>query len=181
MRRYRSILLVPACGLLFSHSDSGQSPIAKGTPPRVDEAPPEITILKHALDHEARLVNEMNSAGGEPTTRIGSEPVTFVSVKVRGNTLRTIVAVSWYFVLQKSNDEEYFRVPFLTPAEIEGEKTKTIKGELDMADLLRKHPQAVTVDELKNPVKTPARERIVISCLFVFRWRGFTTKRIGEC
>jgi hypothetical protein len=101
----------------------------------------------------------------EPATAARRESVTFVSVTVKSVTTKTIVGVSWYFVLQKGSEEELFRVPFITQAHIESAKTKAIKGELDMAGLLRRHPQTVTVDQLKNPDRTPAHERIVISCL----------------
>jgi hypothetical protein len=47
--------------------------------------------------------------------------------------------------------------------QIDGGKTKTITGEI--SELPRGHRRAVTVEELQNPDKTPAQERIVISCV----------------
>ena len=162
-----SFFVVSVLGLLFTSAVPGQSnkngePLATS-----DEAPPEIVIIKHALEQGARFSNEMSRdpQSAEPATQPRRESVTFISVSVKSNTTKTIVGVSWYFVLQQGSEDEFFRVPFITPANIESKKTKTIKGELDMVDLMRRHPHTVTVDQLKNPVRTPAQERIVVSCL----------------
>jgi hypothetical protein len=166
MDRYSSLLVLVSC-VLFAPSVSGQAQKNATSLPTSDEAPPEIVVLKHALEHQARLVNEMSRdpQTAEPATAVRRQSVTFISVAVKSATTKTIVGVSWYFVLQKGSEEELFRVPFITQAHIESAKTKAIKGELDMASLLRRHPQTLTVDQLKNPVRTPAQERIVISCL----------------
>jgi hypothetical protein len=127
-------------------------------------APPEITILKHAFGGERRFVTEatpQSGRGGEPATRVVSQLVMTVSVKAKSNATKTIVGVSWYFVLEQDANAEYLSIPFITPVDIAARQTKTFKGEIDR---LPQHRRAVTVDELKNPIKTP-HERIVITCL----------------
>jgi len=127
-------------------------------------APPELTVLKHAFGGDRRFVTEttpQSERGGEPATRVVSQPTMTVSVKAKSNATKTIVGVSWYFVLAK-DAEEYFSIPFLTPVDIASRQTKTFKGEIKR---LPTHRRAVTVDELKNPSKTSAQERIVITCV----------------
>ena len=85
-----------------------------------------------------------------------------VSVKAKSNTTKSIVGVSWYFVLTKNTGEEEFSIPFTTPVEIASQQTRTFKGEIVK---LPRRSRAVTVDELKNPPKTPAEGRIVITCV----------------
>jgi hypothetical protein len=83
-------------------------------------------------------------------------------VNVRSNTIKHVIGVSWQFIVATPT-EEYFRIPFITAVEIEPSKIGTIKGEIE--SLPGGHPRAVTVDELEHPDKTPAQERIVISCV----------------
>jgi hypothetical protein len=128
-------------------------------------APTELTILKHNFGGERRFVTEptpQSERGGEPATRVVSQPVMTVSVKVRSNATKPIVGVSWYFVLAKNSSEAYFSLPFVTPTDIAPRDSKTFKAEIER---LPGRPRAVTVDELKHPDKGPGRERIVITCV----------------
>lgn len=149
--------------LLFFAGGRGCGQDSADSKPHV--APPELTILKHAFGGERRFVTEstpQSERGGEPATRVVSQPVMTVSVKAKSNTAKTIVGVSWYFVFEKDSGEEYFSIPFITPVEIAARQTKTFKTEVKRLPM---HRRAVTIDELKNSSKTRAQERIVITCV----------------
>ena len=151
-----AVVLYLACGLGCGQDGAAAKPHV---------APPELTILKHAFGQERRFVTEatpQSEGGGAPATRVVSKPVMTVSVKARSSATKTIVGVSWYFVLAKAADEEYFSTLFITPVEIAARQTKTFKGEIEK---LPTHRRAVTVDELKNPSTTPVQERVVITCV----------------
>jgi hypothetical protein len=150
-----AVVLFLACGVAFGQESTDSQPHV---------APPEITILKHAFGGERRFVTEatpQSERGGEPATRVVSQPVMTVSVKAKSNVTKTIIGVSWYFVIEKGANEEYFSIPFITPVDIAARQTKTFKAEINRLPM---HRRAVTVDELKNPLKTP-HERIVITCV----------------
>jgi hypothetical protein len=128
-------------------------------------APSELTILKHNLNGEHRFVTEatpQSERGGEPATRVVSQQVMTLSVKVRSNTAKPIVGVSWFFVLTKNSKEDYFSLPFVTPVAIGPQNERTFKAEVER---LPKHPRTVTVDELRQTGDSPPRERIVITCV----------------
>ena len=133
--------------------------------PKPHVAPSELTILKHSFGSERRFVTESipeSHRGGEPATRVVAQSVMTVSVKAKSNTPKTIIGVSWYFVLANQNTgQEVFSLPFVTPVDIAAQKTKIFKGQIERLPL---PSRAVTVDELKHPVK-PAQERIVITCV----------------
>ena len=151
-----AVVLYLACGLGCGQDGADSKPHV---------APPELTVLKHAFGGERRFVTEatpQSERGGEPATRVVSQPVMTVSVKARSNATKTIVGVSWYFVVAKETGEEYFSIPFITPVDIASRQTKTFKGEIERLPMQRR---AVTVDELTNPLKRPAQERIVITCV----------------
>jgi hypothetical protein len=151
-----AVVLGIACGAGF-----GQ----ESTNPPTHAAPPELIILKHTFGLERRFVTEkvpQSQRGGEPATRVVSQPVMTVSVKAKSNSTKTIVGVSWYFVVTRSTGDEVFSFPFITPVDIASKETKTFKAEIER---LPKQPRAVTVEELENPVKARAQERIVITCV----------------
>ena len=142
----------------------GSSYAQEANPPRY-VAPSELTILKHNFNGERRFVTEttpQSERGGEPATRVVSQPVMTVSVKVRSNAAKPIIGVSWYFVLSKTSTEDYFSLPFVTPVDIAPRNAKTFKANVER---LPRHSRAVSVDELQQPDKTPPRERIVITCV----------------
>jgi hypothetical protein len=129
------------------------------------EAPAELRILNHTFGSDRKFVTEATPTspnGGEPATRVVTKSTMAVSVKVKSESSRTIAGVSWYFEVER-NGEQYFRLPFITPVEIQAGKTKTFKGEIER--LPRRPPRTVTVDELKNPVSAPAQEHVVITCI----------------
>jgi len=134
----RWLLLVTIC-LAGVKSDAYQA--VEGA-----DSPAELTILKHELSFERTLTNS----------------VQVVLAKVRNNTDKPIVGVTWYFVLNKNSHDEYFRIRFRSQTEIKGEKTKTLKGAVAKWPRL---PRAVSVDELKNEIPVPPHERIVVTCL----------------
>jgi hypothetical protein len=128
-------------------------------------APSDLTILKHHFGGERRFVTEstpQSERGGEPATRVVSHSVMTVSVKAKSNSPKNIVGLSWYFVLAKASGERVFSVPFFTEVDLTSRQTKTFKAEIER---LPKHPQAISVEELENPDKGPARERIVVTCV----------------
>jgi len=128
-------------------------------------APTELTILKHNFGSERRFVTEstpQSARGGEPATRVVSQPVTTVSVRVKNKATKTIVGVSWYFVLARNSSEDYFSLPFVTPTDISPQDTRTLKAQIER---LPGRARAITVDELKHPDKNRAQERIVITCV----------------
>lgn len=128
-------------------------------------APTELTILKHNFGSERRFVTEstpQSVRGGEPATRVVSQPISTVSLKVKSKATKTIVGVSWYFVLARNSSEDYFSLPFITPTEIAPQNTRTIKAQVER---LPGRARAITVDELKHPDKNSAQERIVITCI----------------
>jgi hypothetical protein len=130
------------------------------------ESPPEVTILKHGYSFERGFVSavkDSQSTDDQPMPQIRTKLVIVVSAKVRNNTTKKITGVTWYFVLKKSSDEEYFRIRFTSHTEIAGEKTKTLKGTLERWP--RGPRRAVSVDELKAGPPAPPQERILISCL----------------
>lgn len=143
----------------------GGSSYAQDANPPQYAAPSGLTILKHNLNTERRFVTEStphSERGGEPATRVVSQPVMTVSVKVKSNTTKPIIGVSWYFVLTKNSKEDYFSLPFVTPIDIAPQNQRTFKTEIER---LPRHPRAVTVDELKQTDHSPPRERIVITCV----------------
>jgi hypothetical protein len=151
-----AVILCFACSSSYGQDQAERKPHV---------APPELTILKHNLGSERRFVNEampQSPRGGEPPTRLVSQLVMTVSVKVRSNATKAIVGVSWYFVLTKNSSEDYFSLPFITPTDIPPRGSKTFKVEIER---LPGRSRAVTVDELKHPDKGPGRERIVITCV----------------
>jgi hypothetical protein len=130
------------------------------------ESPPGVTILKYGYSFEKGFVSEVKtdsqSTRDEPMTQIKTNSVIVVSAKVRNNTTKKITGVTWYFILKKSTDEEYFRIRFTSHTEIDGEKAKTVKGTIDRWPRV---PRAVGVDELKRGAPPPPQEHILISCL----------------
>ena len=72
--------------------------------------------------------------------------------------------MTWYFILHKTADEEYFRVRFVNTSIIEAGKTKTITGEMDGIPRPPQTTRVVSIDELSKPHPL-AQERIVISCI----------------
>lgn len=151
-----AVVLCLACGTSLGQENSDP-------PPHV--APPELTVLKHAFGSDHRFVTEavpQSARGGEPATRVVSRGFTSVSVKAKNNTTKRVVGISWYFILSKNTGEEVFSIPFITPVDISSKQTRTFTGEIER---LPKHQRAVTVEELKNPVKTRAQERIVVTCV----------------
>ncbi len=133
---------------------------------RSSDSPPELTVLKHSRGFTRKFTTErvpQSQTGGEPPTRVVSKSVMTIKANLKSNTTKSVAGISWYFVVQRNPDDVYFRIPFVSPIQIDGGKTKTITGEI--RELPRGHRRAVTVDELQNPDKTPAQERIVISCV----------------
>ena len=129
------------------------------------ESPAELRILNHTLGSDAKFVTEATPTspnGGEPATRVVTKPIRAVSVRVKSESSRTIAGVSWYFAVER-NGEQYFRIPFITPVEIPAGKTKTFRGEIE--EMPRRRPHTVSVDELKNPGNSTAREHVVITCI----------------
>ena len=141
-----------------------QSKSEKQLPPRWD-SPPEVTILKHEFGISKKFVSETSPnpsiPSGEPSSSLRNRANPAVYLKVKNQAPKKIVSMVWYFVLQKTADEEYFRVRFVDTAIIEAGKTRTLTGEMDR---IPRHPQTVSVDELNTP-RPPAQERIVISCI----------------
>jgi hypothetical protein len=131
------------------------------------ESPPEVTILKHGYSFERGFVSavkpDSQSTHDEPVTKLWTKTVIVVTAKVRSNTTKKITGVTWYFVLKKSSDEEYFRIRFSSHTEIAGGKTKTLKGTLERWPRVPR--RAVSVDELKVGPPAPPQERILISCM----------------
>ena len=129
------------------------------------ESPGELRILNNNFGSDAKFVTEatpISPSGGEPATRVVTKSTMAVSVKVKSESARTVAGVSWYFEVERSGNQ-YFRIPFITPVEIRPGRTKSFKGEIER--LPGRRPQIVTVDELKNPVNSPAREHVVITCI----------------
>lgn len=129
------------------------------------DAPPELTILKHEVASERTFTSETKgtqSVHGEPMTQIRVKLVPVMFAKVRNNTNKTILGLTWYFILKKDSNVEYFRIRFSSNTEIKGAKTKTLKGVIARWP---RTPRSVSVDELKTEVPVPPQERIVISCL----------------
>jgi len=149
-------LILFACSSSYGQGDADSPQYA---------APSDLTILKHHFGGERRFVTEstpQSERGGEPATRVVSHSVMTVSVKAKSNSLKTIVGVSWYFVLAKASGEKVFSIPFFTEVDLTSRQTKTFRGEIER---LPKYRRAVSVEELKNPDKSPARERIVVTCV----------------
>ena len=149
-------LLLFAAGIGYGQGDANSPRYA---------SPSDLTIVKHNFGGERRFVTEstpQSQRGGEPATRVVSQAVMTVSVKAKSNSPKAIVGVSWYFVLANNSGEEYFSIPFFTPVDFTSRQTKIFKGEIER---LPRHPRAISVDELKNPDKGPAQERIVVTCV----------------
>ena len=149
-------LFLFACGSSYGQGDAGSPQYA---------APADLTILKHHFGGERQFVTEstpQSERGGEPATRVVSQAIMTVSVKAKSNSPKTIVGVSWYFVLAKASGEKVFSIPFFTVVDFTSRQTKTFKGEIER---LPKYRRAVSVEELKNPDKSPAGERIVVTCV----------------
>jgi len=87
-----------------------------------------------------------------------------VSLKLKNETTRKIVGIIWYFVLDKTVNEEYFRVRFVDTSTIEAGKTRTLVGEMETIPRPNPQTRVVTADELGKPIPPP-QERIVISCM----------------
>lgn len=153
------ILMLSAAGLV-----PGQRKNEKQLPPRWD-SPPEVTILKHQFGVSKKFVNEStpnpSDPTGEPGSRLRRNINPAVQLKIKSQTTRKIVGMVWYFVLQKSENEEFFRIRFVNTKVIEAGKTETLTGEIDR---IPRGPQTISVDELREP-RPQAQERIVISCL----------------
>jgi hypothetical protein len=130
-------------------------------------SPPEVTILKHGLSFERGFVSavkpDSQSTHDKPMPQIRMTSLIVVSAKVKNNTTKKITGVTWYFVLKKGSDEEYFRIRFTSHTEIAGEKTKTLEETFERWP--RGPRRAVSVDELKAGPPAPPQERILISCL----------------
>jgi hypothetical protein len=152
-----AVVVCLACG-------TGLGQTISDPPPHV--APPELTILKHSFGSEHRFVTESvprSDRGGEPATRIVSKGFMSVSVKAKNNTTKRVVGISWYFIFTNQNTgENIFSMPFNMPVDIASQQTRTFKAEIER---LPKPARAVTVEELKNPVKPAPQERIVITCI----------------
>jgi hypothetical protein len=152
-----AVVISLLCGNSFGQQSNDSTPHV---------APPELTILKHSFGSDHRFVTEsvpQSERGGEPATRVVSQEFMSVSVKARSNTTKRVVGVSWYFILTNQvTGENIFSIPFNTPVDIASQQTRTFKAEIER---LPKPGRAVTVEELKNPVKPPTQERIVITCL----------------
>jgi hypothetical protein len=142
----------------------GQSKHEKQLPPRWD-SPPEVTILKHRFGVSKKFVSQTNphptNPSGEPSSRLGTNVNPAVYLELKNQTTKKIIGMIWYFVLHKSDNEEYFRVRFVDTSVIEAGKTKKLTGEMDR---IPRPPQTVSVDELSKP-RPQAQERIVISCI----------------
>ncbi|HEX3230657.1 MAG TPA: hypothetical protein VHQ95_16880, partial [Pyrinomonadaceae bacterium] len=100
-------------------------------PPRWD-SPPEVTILEHHFGTSKKPFIDTSpdplSPKGEPSSRVRMNVNPAVSLKIKNETARKIVAMIWYFVLHKTVDEEYFRVRFVDTSTIEAGKTRTLVG-----------------------------------------------------
>lgn len=153
------ILVLSAVGLVL-----GQRKNEKQLPPRWD-SPPEVTILKHHFGVSKKFLSETtpnpSSTSDEPTSRLRTNVNPAVYLKIKNQTSKKIIGMIWYFVLHKSENEEFFRVRFVNTTGIEARKTKTLTGEMDR---IPRPPQTVSVDELSRP-RPQAQERIVISCI----------------
>jgi hypothetical protein len=152
-----AVVLFLACGCGYGQDQVDSRPHV---------SPPELTILKHDFGSDHRFVTEsvpQSQRGGEPATRIVSKGFMSVSVKAKNNTTKRVVGISWYFIFTNQNTgENIFSMPFNTPVDIASQQTKIFKAEIER---LPKPARAVTVEELKNPVKPTAQERIVITCI----------------
>lgn len=141
-----------------------QSKAEKQLPPRWD-SPAEVEILKHEFGISKKFASKnvpnQSDPSGEPSSRLATNVKPAVYLKIKSQTRKKIVGIVWYFVLHKSEDEEYFRVRFIDTSIIEAGKTRNLTGEMDR---IPRGPQTVSVDELSKP-RSPAQERIVISCI----------------
>ena len=149
--------------LCFSSSGStlGQQN-NQNAPAQDTEAPAEVTILKHRFGSEGRFINETRPSSQTGATQVVQTSVLTASVKLRSNTTKTIVGISWYFILQKSVNEEYFRIHFVSRIEIQPHRTQTLKEDIKRIPM---PPRAVSIDELKNQRQPPGQERIVVNCV----------------
>ena len=118
------------------------------------KAPSEVTVLTHELRYESRLI--ATRRGG-----VINRLVRLATMKLRNNSTRKIAGVSWYFVVLKNWDEEYFRLPYTTISEIDPEKSKTLKGFFWVPRTAQ--TQTVTVDDLEQPPKY--QSLVVVSCV----------------
>jgi len=152
-----AVVLFLACGCGYGQDQADSRPHV---------SPPELTILKHAFGSDHRFVTEsvpQSQRGGEPATRIVSKGFMSVSVKAKNNTTKRVVGISWYFIFtNQKTGENIFSMPFNTPVDIASQQSRTFKAEIER---LPKPARAVTVEELKNPVKPAPEERIVVTCI----------------
>lgn len=153
--------------LLASGLAASQRKNEKPLPPRWD-SPPDVTILKHHFGTVRKYVSQTSAdplnPSSEPSSRIRSQITPGVELKIRNETTKKIVGMTWYFVLHRTANEEYFRVRFVNTSIIEAGKTKTITGEMDSIPRPPQTTRVVSADELDEPIP-PAQERIVISCI----------------
>jgi hypothetical protein len=143
---------------------SGQRQNEKQLPPRWD-SPPEVTILKHRFGASKKFASETtqhpSNPTGEPSSRLRTKVNPAVYLELKNQTTKKIIGMIWYFVLHKSENEEFFRVRFVNTTVIEAGKTRTLTGEMNR---IPRPPQTVSVDELSKP-RPQAQERIVVSCI----------------
>jgi hypothetical protein len=150
IRFYLAVLMLATCPLATRvHSFSQARSNADATP----NAPSEVTVLAHELRYENRLV----TTRGGPVNRL----VRMATMKVRNNSNRKIAGVSWYFVVLKNREEEYFRLPYTTISEIETDKSKTLRGFFWVPRTAQ--TQTITVDDLAQPPKF--QSLVVVSCI----------------
>jgi len=166
------VVILSAGGLIFGQRKPekqlpprfGQSKPQKQLPPRWD-SPPEVAILKHEFGTSKKFASKTypnpTNPSGEPLSRLATNVNPAVYLKIKSQTPKKIVGMVWYFVLHKSESEEYFRVRFIDTSIIEAGKTRNLNGEMER---IPRHPQTVSVDELSKP-RPLAQERIVISCI----------------
>ena len=142
----------------------GQRKNEERLPPRWD-SPPEVKILKHRFGASKKFVSETtpnpSNPTGEPSSRLRTKVKPAVYLELKNQTTKKIIGMIWYFVLHKSENEEFFRVRFVNTTVIEAGKSRALTGEMDR---MPRPPQTVSVDELNTP-RRPAQERIVISCI----------------
>ena len=121
----------------------------------VGNAPPQVTVLEHELRYESRLIHTRRG----PLNLL----VRMAAMKLRNDSDRKIAAVSWYFVVLKNREEEYFRLPYTSFSAIDPNKSKTLKGFFRVPRT--EQTQTITVDDLKQP---PRYESVVIVTCIMF-------------
>ena len=153
--------MLSACALTFGQPKDDKQ---KSLPPRWD-SPPEVRILKHRFGPAGKTVyvapdplSPRNDPSRNTSIRVTTNPA--VALKIKNETTRKIVGLTWYFLLHKTDDEEYFRIRFVNISRIEAGKTKTLMGE--WGRMPAEH--TVHVDDL-NKAAPLFQQRIVISCI----------------